>query len=120
MDITNDITFRQTQIPSRDSGAEIRKPAKQTKQANVISEANKALADEQKKQAEKQKADESVAEYLNTGVQFEIEKGLGIVVAKLVDKNTGEVIRQVPAKEMIEIAKAIKGNSSGIFLSKEA
>lgn len=116
MDIKNDIAIRQAQIQAREPGAEIKRPAKQD---NVISEAKKALADEQK-QAEKQKANESVSEYLNTGVQFEIEKGLGIVVAKLVDKNTGETIRQIPAKEMIEIAKAIKGNGSGIFLSKEA
>jgi len=119
MDITNDIAFRQAQVQARETGSEIRRPAKQTRQDNVISDAKKAPADE-RKQAEKQKADESIAEYINTGVQFEIEKGLGIVVAKLVDKNTGEIIRQIPAKEMIEIAKAIKGNGSGVFLSKEA
>ncbi|MCE5312568.1 MAG: flagellar protein FlaG [Nitrospiraceae bacterium] len=119
MDITNDITFRQSQVLQRESGSEIRKPAKQTKQANVMSEANKVVAEEQK-QSDKPKVDDSITEYLNTGVQFEIEKGLGIVVAKLVDKSTGEVIRQIPAKEMIEIAKAIKGSSRGVFLSKEA
>ncbi|MDX9714309.1 MAG: flagellar protein FlaG [Dissulfurispiraceae bacterium] len=123
MDIANDIILRQTQIQARETGSELKKPARQTNQANVIAETNKAIAEERKlaeAQAKKEKPDERISEFLNTGVQFEIEKGLGIVIAKLVDKDTGEVIRQIPAKEMIEIAKSIKGNTSGLFLSKEA
>jgi len=40
-------------------------------------------------------------------LQFSIDKDTGIQVVKLTDKQTGEVIRQIPSEEMLEIAKSI-------------
>lgn len=45
---------------------------------------------------------------IDIGIQFEIEDTLHIVVAKIIEKDSGDVIRQIPPDEMIKISKAIK------------
>lgn len=52
----------------------------------------------------------SVVELLNTSVSFSIEKRDAhpdIVIAKIIDKETKEVIRQIPSEEIIEIGKRL-------------
>lgn len=49
---------------------------------------------------------------IDTGIQFEIEDTLHIVVAKIIEKDSGDVIRQIPPDEMIKISKAIKDMES--------
>lgn len=64
--------------------------------------------------------------YGNMGIRLEIEKDLNIVVAKIVDKESGEVIRQMPLPEIIELSKSIKEQlskmveeQSGILMHEE-
>ncbi len=40
-------------------------------------------------------------------VQFSVDEESGIRVIKVVDKETKEVIRQMPSKEVVELAKAL-------------
>ncbi|MBI4620087.1 MAG: flagellar protein FlaG [Desulfobacterales bacterium] len=65
-------------------------------------------------------------QHVNTGIRLEIEKDLNIVVVKIVDKESGEVIRQVPLPESIELSKNMKEqlskmveDQSGILMYKE-
>jgi flagellar protein FlaG len=39
---------------------------------------------------------------------FEFDDDVGRVIVKLVDRNTGEVLRQVPSPEMVEIARRLE------------
>lgn len=43
----------------------------------------------------------------NSNVQFSIDEDSGIRVVKVVDKDTDQVIRQMPSKEVVELAKAL-------------
>ena len=43
----------------------------------------------------------------NSELHFAIDDETGISTVKIVDKETGEVIRQIPSREMVEIAKSI-------------
>ena len=70
--------------------------------------------------------DIKVEQYMNRGISLEIDRDLNIVVVKIVDKESGEVIRQVPLPESIELAKGMKEQlsnmveeQSGIFIHKE-
>ncbi|MBI5892980.1 MAG: flagellar protein FlaG [Deltaproteobacteria bacterium] len=52
----------------------------------------------------------SVVELLNTNVSFSIEKREtrpDVVIAKVIDKDTKEVIRQIPTEEIIEIGRRL-------------
>lgn len=54
------------------------------------------------------KQGELKAQGYNIGVHLEVESSLHIVLAKLIDKDSGEVIRQIPPAEIIRISKALK------------
>jgi uncharacterized FlaG/YvyC family protein len=59
-------------------------------------------------------------------LQIQFENELHIVVVKVLDKESGEVIRQIPMPEEISIAKGLRaamrrmaGNQSGIVVDQE-
>jgi len=57
-----------------------------------------------------QEAVERVKKFVQTAasdVQFSVDDESGIRVVKVVDKETQEVIRQMPSKEVVELAKAL-------------
>lgn len=51
-------------------------------------------------------ANESVAMHSNS-IEFSIDAQHGTTIVKVVDKNTGQIIRQMPSREMVELAKAL-------------
>jgi flagellar protein FlaG len=54
-------------------------------------------------------------------LSFEFDDGAGRVVAKLIDKRSGELLRQVPSEEMLAVARALRqGTSAGGLLSTDA
>ena len=65
-----------------------------------------------------------IERFMNRGIRLELNQETGIVVAKLVDKETGEVIRQVPPEELMKVAEAIKEelghNNGGLLVNREA
>ncbi len=52
------------------------------------------------------------------GVQFEFDKEAKIMIAKVVDVETGKVIRQMPSEEMIEVSKVL-GKLQGLLVSQK-
>jgi flagellar protein FlaG len=58
----------------------------------------------------------SSANYFNRKIKFEIDQD--IVVVKVIDGETGKVIRQIPPQELVELSKnAI--DLKGLLISKE-
>ena len=43
----------------------------------------------------------------DTGVQFEVDEDSQLLVTKLVDRSTGDVIRQVPSEATLKVARMI-------------
>lgn len=41
------------------------------------------------------------------GLQFSVDESTGSTIVRLVDKETNEVLRQIPSKEMLSIARAL-------------
>ena len=56
---------------------------------------------------------------LNRGIRFEIDDSTHTIITKLIDKNTNEVIRQIPSEEVLEIAQRLRQNN-GVLLNIEA
>ena len=52
-------------------------------------------------------------------VQFSIDKDSGSTVVKVIDRNTKEVIRQIPSQEMLDMAKALD-RLQGLLLKNQA
>lgn len=58
-------------------------------------------------------------EIRSIGIQFEIDKDTDKVIVKVIDRNSGEVIRQVPNEEVVRIAK-VMGEMSGLLVDSAA
>ncbi|MEG3117031.1 flagellar protein FlaG [Salinicola sp. 4072] len=54
------------------------------------------------------------------GLRFELSEFDSRVITKVVDKETGEVIRQIPAEEMLRIAEAFASDNGGRLLDASA
>lgn len=52
-------------------------------------------------------------------VQFEIDSDLHRVVVKIINAESGEVIRQIPQEEILRLAKSLEG-AKGILLKEQA
>jgi flagellar protein FlaG len=87
----------------------------EVKQRQSVNINNKKLEDaantEHDKKAEKAEVEKAidraldVAKYFNREIHFEVEEELNIMVVKVIDSETEEVIRQIPPEEMVELSK---------------
>lgn len=55
-----------------------------------------------------------------SNLQFNIDPETRTPVVKVVDTSTGDVIRQIPSKEVLAIAESIDQFNKGILLSQKA
>jgi flagellar protein FlaG len=55
---------------------------------------------------------------LNHGIRFEIDETTETVVVKIVDRNTDEVLRQIPPKELLELSQRFR-RYVGVLLDTE-
>ena len=53
------------------------------------------------------KAANSALETSQSGIEFSVDSASGKTIVRIMDKQTNEVIRQLPSEEMLEIANAI-------------
>jgi flagellar protein FlaG len=53
-------------------------------------------------------------------LMFEFDQDAGRVIVRLVDKRTGEVLRQVPSQEMLRIARTLLQDAAGALLQADA
>ncbi len=83
--------------------AEIRPIEVQT--ANAVQQASATVSIDQVKQAV-QDINQSL-QSLSQGLEFSLDTDTKEVVIKVVDQQTREVLRQMPSKEALEIAKAL-------------
>lgn len=67
--------------------------------------------------------DDAVARLTEKGSEltFQLDHDSGRVIVKLVDRNTREVLRQVPSKEALAVARALRdGGTLGTLVSTDA
>nr|WP_240990330.1 flagellar protein FlaG [Cupriavidus taiwanensis] len=53
------------------------------------------------------------------GLRFEIDEATHRVITKVIDKETGDLIRQMPTEEVLRIARAID-KLQGLFVNQAA
>ena len=51
----------------------------------------------------------------NRTIRFEIDSELDAVIVKVIDKESGDVIRQIPSEELVELSKKIKEHNLHIL-----
>ena len=53
------------------------------------------------------------------GVEFSLDQGSGRVIARVVDSETKEILRQIPSEQMLAISRAID-DLRGLLIQQEA
>lgn len=56
----------------------------------------------------------------NSSLEFSVDDSSKRVLVKLIDTSTGDVIRQIPSKEILAIAQSIEQMQQGLLLNKKA
>lgn len=56
---------------------------------------------------------------ISTGVEFSLDDATGRTVVRVIDTETNEILRQIPSKEILAIARAID-NLQGLLVDQEA
>lgn len=58
-------------------------------------------------------------EPINSDLEFSMDEDTGQTIVKIIDRNTKEIIRQMPSEEMVAIAKALD-SIKGLFVKQKA
>jgi len=129
--MTNDMTLTLTTLPARDSGKTVRSvaeslPAAPPQGASPVSgkppveeaarseRPSAASPSLQKEAAPKEQLAGAVsqmqdfAQMLNRELQFDVDEELGRTVVKVVDRESGSLIRQIPSDEVLALARQMK------------
>lgn len=61
----------------------------------------------------------SALELREVGLQFEVDKDTDKLIVKVIDRSTGEVIRQIPNEEVVRIAK-LMSDGKGLLVDHAA
>lgn len=112
---------------ARAASVPTRAPASQTASANAVRLTAPATNATQAEQSAAQRQDvESAVKKANDFVQasareiqFSVDDSTGETVVKVVDQATNQVIRQIPSKEMLEIAQALD-HLQGVLVKQKA
>jgi len=99
--------------PLPDSG--IQTAGDQSRSVNKVNQTSKADAEDL------QKAVNDIAKSMNVmqkGLAFNIDEESGVQVVKVIDVNTGDLIRQIPNEEALEIAKKLN-EVAGLLMKTE-
>jgi flagellar protein FlaG len=67
------------------------------------------------------KAGNTMLQSASSSLSFEIDSATKQVVVKIVDRNTGELVRQIPTVEMLDFMRRMKeleGNSGSLIQAK--
>lgn len=66
---------------------------------------------------------EGLARFMNRSLKLELDQDSGVIIAKIVDKDSGEVIKQVPPEQLIKLAQELKSEdgkaNNGLFVNQE-
>lgn len=99
------------------------KPKKESKQQLIIGKkeeekgSNRRLEISDENLEQIKDATNKVLEQINIQLDFSYDKELNRMVVKVINKETGEVVRQIPPEEMLKIAKRME-EMVGVLLDK--
>lgn len=113
----NAATQKSVPVPAAPQGA----PAIVAKNPVVVPEP--ALQQQAPKPEQLQKAIASMKQMIETkapnSLAFSVDASSGKTIVKISDKQTGEIIRQIPSEEMLEIARSLD-KMQGMLLQQKA
>ncbi|MFN4292451.1 MAG: flagellar protein FlaG [Permianibacter sp.] len=113
------------EIAAKPVQAEIKPPAAAAAEESQASRLERQNEDEAEALRAKIEALNQNAQSLRRSLRFDVDDGTGITVITVRDRETDEVIRQIPSEELMELARYFaevsegQGESKGLLLRAE-
>ena len=124
--MANDMTLTMNTLPAKGSGKEVRRTAEsqsvspqqgvdpvtskqsveETNQSGKAAAASSEISKEKLEGAVSQMKD--FAQRLNRELQFDVDEDLGRMVVRVVDRDSGDLIRQIPSEEVMALASQMR------------
>lgn len=95
--VQGDINWQHKKAQAVAAGPQKAEPAPEAEKVSSVQELDKAATDVQ-----------IIIKRLNTELRFEVDGTLKEVLVKIVDPDTGEVIRHIPSEEVVALRKKLK------------
>jgi uncharacterized FlaG/YvyC family protein len=51
-------------------------------------------------------------------IDYSVDKPTGILVARVINNQNGRVVREIPSKQLLALAEAIRGRLQGLFFDE--
>jgi len=124
-----DITTKAVSLSHAVPASPVIKVSPSLKESGATSEVAAKSADVRKKSepvtelGPSDRALEQINKLLKTqqqALEFSLDKGSNRVVYKLIDTNTGEVIRQIPSEEFLSLSRSLAAKTEGALLRDKA
>ena len=128
MDITN-LTYGVSKDPVAAKTASVVSAANTAKQGNTLPVAGQEIASSDKSQnSSNQLSSDELNQLVGqvnqstliqlSNLKFTVDEGTEKVVVRIEDRETGELIRQIPSEEMLAVAKALGESSQGTMFQE--
>ena len=82
---------------------------------SLVASPAEARANHKNKKEEISDAISNLERSFNRAIRFEIDSELDAVIVKVIDKESGDVIRQIPSEELVELSRKIKEHNLHIL-----
>ena len=105
--VISSVSVPRQQQASPDAAPSATPPATTTQNLQETQATTQSVQGSREQLKEAVKATNDFVSLVNNAVEFNLDDDTGITVVKVVDKNTKEVVRQIPSEEMLAIAKAL-------------
>lgn len=105
MEMRQKVTAQEVEKASTEAGAKL-----ENARTSAVEELKSAMAGDPESREDLQEAVDKVNQYADiqkVSLRLQVEKELQRVVVKVVDKDTDEVIRQIPSEQTIALAKRL-------------
>ncbi len=124
--MASDMTLTLNALPAKDSGKTVRRetesqpvsqaesvgpisrkqPVEETTRSEQVASASALISKEEMAGAVRRMQD--FGQVLQRELQFDVDEELGRTVVRVIDKDSGDLIRQIPSDEVLELARQMK------------
>lgn len=81
----------------------------------IVADNLSTLTDNSSRKNNQSKEQTALERYNNRSLSLDVDTELNIVVARIIDKESGEVVRQIPPEQKVELMKFLKEHPGTLF-----
>lgn len=120
MDIGN-LTANATLAPAKGQVVKLKPTDNQEPQTAAVASVKEQDAKQETSRAQVEKAVESISDFVQSvrrNINFSVDDTSGRIVVKVIDSESGDLVRQIPSEEALALAENLNSAGSVLFEAK--